>query len=427
MNGPTQSKSRDSGEVLVRVPSARIAPQPGRILIAVAGILLFCAGLLVGLLPRFKGSKGSSPETGQAAALPRVTIAEVKRAPPSLDLVLPGSVKAGTEATIFSRVDGYVQKRLADIGDRVVAGQVLAEIASPETDQLLDQARAALLQAKAATTQADALLLQARSNLRLAEVTNARAKKLSDIGVLAKQEGDEKAAAHEARKADVAAAEAGVRVYEAAVAAAEANVRRLIQVQSFQKVKAPFDGVVTARGVDLGSLVSAGSNTSVHELFRVAQIQRLRVFVDVPQSEAPGIHPGQECSLRVPEFKERVFQARVVRTAKSLDGTSRTMQTEIDLANADGLVLPGMYAQARFVVKRPRPSLVIPASALVGTENGEEIVLIRDGRVHRQHVKIGRDDGSEVEIVSGVVEGDKVVTNVSEALREGTRVTVVER
>jgi multidrug efflux pump subunit AcrA (membrane-fusion protein) len=257
------------------------------------------AGLCVlGYWPRaVRARKLAEGAQANQRALPSVTVAPAKEAPAEAELELPGNIQAVTETALFARADGYVKRRLADIGDRVKSGQLLAEIESPELEQQIREAQAALQRARSSARQTEASLSQAKANLGLAEVTAQRWLRLVGKGVLSRQDGDEKRAALEARQADVAAAEAAVQAARENVSANEATVQRLLELQSFRQVRAPFAGVITTRNIDVGSLVSAGSSSSLRELFRLSQIDALRAFVNVPQSEVPGIKLGMPCSV----------------------------------------------------------------------------------------------------------------------------------
>jgi RND family efflux transporter MFP subunit len=396
--------------------------------IATALAVLLLGGLLaLGYWPRAKQARklAAASRAGQDT-LPVVSVVAVKQAPAEVDLQLPANVQPLTEAVVFARADGYVSRRLADIGDRVTSGQLLAEIESPELDQQIGEARATLKRAQSSLRQSEAALAQSRANLGLAEVTARRWQTLVSRGVLSKQDGDEKQSALDARKADVGAAEAAVQAARDNIAANEAAVQRLSELQSFRQVRAPFAGVVTSRNIDVGSLVSAGSNTSVRELFRMAQIQTLRVFVNVPQSEMAGIRPGVACSLEAEELRGRKFEGRVTRTANSLDSSSRTLLTEVQVPNPNGELLPGMYATAHFKIRRSDPPLLIPSAAFRNTDEGPIVGVLREGAVvHLQPVQLGRDFGAQIEVTTGLKGGQKVITTLTDEVREGTKVKPV--
>jgi RND family efflux transporter MFP subunit len=389
--------------------------------------LVFLGIFAAGYLPRTARAKQLN--TASESVIhdePEVSAIVVQTAKADSSLLLPGNVQAITDTGIYARADGYVKERLADIGDRVKEGQVLAVLESPEVDQQLRQARANLLQAQAALGQSNAALEQAKANLDLAEVTTKRWKTLVDKGVLAKQDGDEKSSAYLARKADVSAAEANVRTAQAAIASNEANVQRLVEMQQFQKVRAPYTGIVTARNISVGVLVSSGSSAFTAELFRMNQIDHLRIFVSVPQSEVAAIHVGQPCNLQVQELGDRPFPATVTRTANSLDAASRTMRTEVQLANPEGILLPGMYAQVLFRIHRDKPTVSIPGNALVVSEAGTQVAFLEDGHIVRfRKIRLGRDSGSQLEVLAGLQAGDHIVTNPSDEVREGRSVKVL--
>ena len=390
---------------------------------AAAAVLVLAGMLALGYWPRAaRARKLAAANQVNQQALPAVTVVFVKEAPADAELELPGNIQALTETALFARADGYIKQRLADIGDRVKSGQLLAEIESPELDQQIHEVRAALQRARSSLRQAEASLSQAKANLGLAEVTAQRWLKLAAKGVLSRQDGDEKQAALDARRADAAAAEAAVQGARENVTANEATVQRLLELQSFRQVRAPFAGVITARNIDTGSLVSAGSGSSLRELFRLAQIHTLRVFVNVPQSEVAGIKPGMSCSVEVEEYRAEKFQGNVTRTANALEVSSRTLLAEVQVANPRGTLLPGMYATVRFQIRRANPPLLIPSAAFRNTEKGPMVaVLQEDASVHLQPVKLGRDYGAQIEVIEGLRAGQKLITNWTDEVREGVK------
>ena len=389
-------------------------------------VLLLGALFFVGYLPRTARAKALINNAEHVRTdRPVVTAAEVKRAPVAADLTLSGSIQAVTEAGLYARTEGYVKRRIADIGDRVKAGDILAELESPEIDQQLRQARSMLSQSQAALGQYEAQLQQAKANQVLAQATLTRWRSLVEQGILSQQDGDEKAATAQARTADVAAAEANIRAAKNAIAANEAAVQRLIEIQSFQKVRAPYDGVITTRNVVLGTLVSPGSSNTVRELYRITQLDPLKVMVAVPQASAPAMKVGLECEIEVQELGNKSFRARVARTANALDISSRTLLTEVQFANPGGQILPGMYAQVKFSTKRHNPPLLIPSDSLLTGKEGTQVAVLRGGnRVHFQRITIGRDQGASTEVESGLEEGDLVVINPTDDVREGVLVEV---
>lgn len=380
--------------------------------------------LAVGYWPR--GMRARQPAASGPAGPPIVSVAPVVKADAEVEVTLPGNIQAETEAPIFARADGYIKRRTADIGDRVEQGQVLAEIDSPELNQQIREAQAACRRSQAALRQAEAQLAQARANLNLAEVTAKRWRVLVDKGVLSTQDGDEKQAALEARKADAEAAEANVQAARDAVAAGEAALQRLLELQSFRRVVAPFPGIVIARNVDTGTLVSAGSSSSLRELFRIARIELLRVFVYVPQSEASAVRPGSACTVEVREYRNRKFPGKVTRTANALDPVSRTLLTEVQVRNPGGELMPGMYATVRLRLRRQDPPLLIPSAAFRNTEKGPMAAVVGDDAVVRfVPVTLGRDYGARIEVLGGLREGQKVIIDATDEVREGVKVRPV--
>lgn len=383
--------------------------------------------LAVGYWPRATRARQlAATAQAQQQSLPSVTVVPAKEAPAEVEISLPGTIQADVETPVFARADGYIKRRLADIGDRVKTGQVLAEIDSPELDQQIREAEAAVKRVQSTLRQVQAAQEQARANLGLAEVTAKRWQALVNKGVLSKQDGDEKRSAYEARRADVAAAEANVQAARDNISATEATLQRLLELQSFRQVRAPFAGVITARNVDVGALVSAGSSSSLREMFRVAQIQTLRVFANVPQSEAPAIRTGLACMVEVEEYRGRRFPGKVTRTANALDAASRTLLTEVQTPNPEGLLLPGMYATVRFQSRRQDPPLLIPAAAFRNTAKGPLVAILGEGATaHLVRVRLGRDYGAQIEVLEGLRPGQKVITNLTDEVGEGVKVRPV--
>ncbi len=389
-------------------------PRPPRSRSPLLAILLIggtvIAGLLtLGILPRLqRQTELQAAVEEQANALPTFNVVRARRAAASGALLLPGNVQALQETTIAARADGFVRRRLVDIGDRVRTGQRLAELETPEVDQQLDQGRASLAQVKAQR-------LRARKDADFARTTYGRWQQLVAEGAVSEQDAEERRSALDVREADVAAAEANV-------AASEANVRRLVTLQAFRNVSAPFDGVVTERNLDTGALVVAGNNG--RGLFRIARIDTVRIFVNVPQNLVRSIQAGQTVNVDVQEFPGRKFSGKVTRTAGALDPTARTLLTEVRLPNADRSLLPGMYAQVTFDLQRVEPPILIPAGTLVTGTEGARVATVKAGRIRFQKVTLGRDLGSEVEVLAGLTGQEQLVTNPSDAVGEGTPVQV---
>lgn len=321
---------------------------------------------------------------------PTVNVVVAARSSAAVELVLPASLQAFQEATIYARTGGYLSKWLVDLGDKVTAGQTLALIDGPELDQELNQSRATLAQTKA--------------NAELALATSQRWKDLAARNAVSKQEADEKSAAALARAADAQAA--------------EANVARLTQLKSLQTIVAPFAGVVTARGAEIGTLIT--TDASRRELFRLAAITPLRVYASIPQTYMRAIKPGLDVDVLVNEFPGRTFAAKIVRAAGALDPVNRTLTTEIQLPNENGELLPGMFVQIRLRLKPAEPALMLPSNAIIVRAEGTLVAVVDAAKTIRfQKVKTGRDFGTQMEVLTGLADGARVVSNPNDALTEG--------
>ncbi len=390
-----------------------------------AGALVI-ALLALGAIPRFVREREAlaavreSPVTHPVVTLVRPQIGE-----PTSELLLPGNIQPLYTAAIYARTEGYIDRRNVDIGAKVKAGQVLAVISSPEVDQQLLQARATLAQSEASLQQAKATLEQAKANAELARLTKERDLPLGEQHAISQQIVDEAVQAHNARVADVAAAAANITAAEANVTANRANVGRLLQLQGFEQVVAPFDGVITARNVERGDLVSTNNTAAGKPLFSIAQSGTMRIQVDVPQSQALNIQDGQKASIVLKERLGREYAGTVVRSAGSLDSAARTMLTEVQVDNRDGSLMPGMYAQVKFTLAEQRTSFIIPTSSLVIDRTGMHVVTIENKqKVHFIPVVIGRDMGTQVEVLSGIQASDALVASPSDLLHEGQDVQV---
>jgi membrane fusion protein (multidrug efflux system) len=305
-------------------------------------------------------------------------------------------VQAFVEAPIYARASGYLKRWLVDIGDRVKAGQLLAEIDTPELNQQLEQARAEVAQAEAA--------------LNLAKTTAARWTDLLKTASVSEQETIEKQADLELKKANVDGA--------------RANLHRLEELKGFAKVTAPFDGTITARQTDVGQLIAAANG---RELFRLAQINPLRVYVRVPQTMSHAIAPGQKAELILDQMPGHTFEAKVVRTAGAMDPGSRTLLTELEVDNSRGEILAGSYAQVRFTDTVVAPTLTLPANTLLFRSDGIRVGVVNgDGKVELRSIKLGRDFGQTIEILEGVAANDRVIMNPPDSLASGLKVRVVE-
>ena len=388
-------------------------------------VVLVAAAIVLGLLPRrARETALYAASHAQNERLPVVNVVAARIASAQFELELPGDLQAQVESPIFARVDGYLSKRLVDYGDRVKAGQQLAEIETPELDQQIVQARATLAQSQSSLKQLTASQSLAQAHLKLAQVTYDRWKELAERGVFSRQDSDQKEADLAVRKAELEAAEAAINTARNTIRASEANLGRLQQMKSFARVTAPFDGVVTARNVDIGTLVNSGNGGPARELFRLAQVGTLRMFVNVPQSHVGAIHDGQTAEIRVQERPGQVFAARVDRSTNTVDPSSRAMLTVLQVPNPRGILLPGMYAQVKFMIRRPAPAVLIPGDALVLGRQGPRVAVVGTNRkVEFRSIQMGQDSGSEVEVTSGLAAGE-VVTNPTDAVAEGVSVEV---
>lgn len=361
-------------------------------------ILLFVSGM-VAVISRANEHRELVSDTNRLA-IPSVTVVQAKGESASEELILPATVQAYIESPIFARTNGYLQKWYQDIGSRVTKGQPLADIDTPEVDQELLQARAARQQVSA--------------QLELAKVSSDRWANLRKSDSVSQQEADQQSSAYTQAQANLAAA--------------DANVRRLEQLESFKHIYAPFSGVLTKRNIDMGALVNSGNGGANREMFDVAQIDPLRVYVSVPQTNAADIHRGQKAHLELNEFPGQKFEGTVVRTADSIDPATRTLLTEIDVPNKQGTILPGAYAQVHFGVKVSGTHLTVPGNALLFRGEGPRAAVVgSDNHVHLNPVTIGRDYGTSVEILSGVSETDKIVLNPPDSLEEGEQVQIATK
>ncbi len=390
-----------------------------------AGAVLF-ALIAVGTIPRLARQREALAAVREAPAThPVVTLIHARQGEPTSELLLPGNIEPLYSANLYARVDGYLDRRNVDIGAKVRSGQVLAVISSPEVDQQLLQARATLAQSEASLQQAKAALELAKANAELTRLTKERDLPLGEQHAISQQIVDSAVQSHEARVADVSAATANITAAEANVTANRANVSRLQQMQSFERIVAPFDGVITERNVERGDLVSTGNSAVGKPLFSIAQSGTLRIQIDVPQSEAVNIKDGQKASIDVKERLGRPYTGTVIRSAGALNNAARTMLTEVQVDNRDASLLPGMYAQVKFTLSQQRTSLIIPTSSLVVDRGGMHVVTVDASHtIHFVPVTIGKDMGKEVEILNGIQGSESLVASPSDLLNEGEHVEV---
>jgi RND family efflux transporter MFP subunit len=364
--------------------------------------LFFGAGALIalaavaGLLPK-AGSHAALERSTHQATVPTVYVLETKAIDPEAEIQLPATIDAFQHTALYARTDGYLTRNLVDIGDEVEAGQLLAQIEAPEVDQELNRAVANLEQAKA--------------NVHIAETTVQRYQELFKSRTVSAQERDERQANFQARLADRQAA--------------EAEVERLGQMKSFQRIVAPFSGKVTARNLDSGALVTSDGATA-SMLFQVAQVDPLRVFVSVPQTYLRSIQQNQDAEITVPEFPERIFRGRVTRTSGAIDPVSRTLRVEIQVPNPERLLLPGTYGMATLHVRSELPPILLPTNALIVRADGPQVAVVdKDSKVRVVKVQIGRDLGRSVEIVRGLEPGQRVISNPPDGVANGVLVNPI--
>lgn len=373
--------------------------------------LLGLAGAIAYGAQRHLAEEQMATETAAAHRdfVPSVRVATVREEAGPRVVTLPGTTLAFTQADIFARASGYIDKLDVDIGDRVKAGDLLAEITAPELDHQIAQAQATLAQTEAAVEQAEA-------NRDLSSATWQRDRPLVQQGWTTKEQGD-------VDRLTLRAQQAATGVAEANVAAQQALILSLQQQKAYQRVAAPFDGVVTARNVNIGDLVTADATGST-QMFTLMQSNVIRVQVFVPQSQALGVVPGTKATVRVPELPGRAFPGTVTRIADALQPGTRTLLVEIDIANADGALPPGIYCAVELDVPRKPPVLIVPAEAIVFDRDGLHVATVVDGVVHMRKISVSRDLGTEVEVGDGVDAGDVVVLTPPVTLVEGSKVSV---
>lgn len=361
---------------------------------------LALALLAAGVVPRLQASRALAAQTASQSTL-TVSVVRPQPAPASQDLVLPGAAMPFADTAIFARTSGYIAHWYTDIGTHVKAGQVLADIAAPDLDAQLRAARADEASAQAAYA--------------YAKTTAQRWQTMLASQSVAQQDADAKLS--------------DMQTKQAALAAAQANVARVAELVSYEKVTAPFDGVITARDVDVGALVTAGgtpgSPSAANELFHLSQTQTLRVFVDVPQDDAADVTPATEAWLTTQQYPGRRFTARVARSAGALDPASRTLRVEIDVDNADGALLPGGYVQAHLALKTTTPALDVPVTTLLFRPDGVSVATVDStGKVWLKPVHLGRDFGTHVEVTSGLAASDRVIDNPGDSISNGEAVSI---
>lgn len=380
-----------------------MAPQPQRptrtwLKIAIV-LVVVIAVLFFGIHSRRSAEASLRTVSAETAVTP-VSVVQPKQSAPAKEIILPGSIEPFISSPIYARTDGYLKRWYFDIGAHVRAGQLLATIQAPEVDEQLSQARSTL-----ATAQA---------NLRLAQITMDRYQGLLQKHAVAQQDVDNAVGTYAANKAMVDADMANVRHYEALV--------------SYENVYAPFDGVVTARNTDIGDLINAGSNNAPRtDMFHISQTGTLRVYVNVPEEYWRGIKPGQTAAdIVLAEFPGQKFPAKVVRTSEAINGITRTLLAEIDLANSDNALLSGSYAEVHLHVPSQTPTFLIPGNTLLFRSEHLQVGVVRDGKVEIRNITPGHDFGTEMEVLAGLKAGDQVVVNPPDSLVSGEQVKIVQ-
>jgi RND family efflux transporter MFP subunit len=365
-------------------------------LLAAALGFIFVVIAVVGVSMRLSESRALAKET-EEIAVPTVEVVHPSTEPPQSELQLPSTLQAYIEAPIYARTTGYLRRWYRDIGSKVSKGELLADIETPEVDQELLQSRAARDQAAA--------------QLKLAQSSAKRWENLQKMDAVSQQETDERSSSYIQGEANLNAA--------------EANVRRLEQLESFKHIYAPFSGVITTRNTDVGSLVNAGNGGPSQQLFVIAQIDPIRVYVNVPEVDSPSIHKGVKVDIEVPALVGRHFTGSVVRTADAIDPATRTLNTEIDVPNPKGQLLPGSYAQVHLALNQQVERLTVPSNALLFRAEGPRAAVVgAESKVQLRPVAIGRDFGNTVEIISGLEQSDAVVVSPSDSLENGQLVRV---
>ncbi len=399
MMSPQTEDRRQIEEQTLRLTDVAVKKRPRKTWVVLTIALIVVATLLVsGIWSRVKARNTLNQETARAA-LPSVSVVSPKQTAPAEEIILPGNVEPYISSPIYSRTNGYLKKWYVDIGARVKQGQLLAVIDTPEVDQQLQQSLSNLNTAKA--------------NLALAQITRNRYQGLLRSNAVSQQDVDNAVGTYNAN--------------EAIVQANQANVKQLEALQSFEKIYAPFDGIVTARNTDIGDLINSGSGGGTKtDLFHIAQPGKLRVYVNVPQEYSQGIKAGMTADLSLAEFPDRKFQGKLVRTASAINVTTRTLLVEIEVDNFSGTLLTGSYAEVHLKIPTQASTLLLPVNALLFRTEGLRVGVVKDGKVVLTAVTPGRDFGNQIEIVSGLKSDDQVIINPPDSIVSGQQVQVVQ-
>ena len=369
------------------------------VVIAVLVAIIVAGIVVMGVVPRLRAKAALRTET-RNLAIPTVVVIHPKRGDPQQEIVLPGNMQAFEDAPIYARTNGYLKKWYVDIGGHVKTGQLLADIETPEVDQQLQVARADLNTAQA--------------NMNLSKITADRYDGLKNTDAVSKQDVDNAHGDFEAKKATVAAA--------------GSNVRRLEETQAFNKIYAPFDGIITARNTDIGQLIDSGSGGAAKEMFHIQSTRVLRVYINVPQQYSQAAKPGLSADLTLAEFPGRRFKGQLVRTANAIEQASRTLLVEVDVNNTTGELLPGGYTEVHLKLPETVPTFILPVNTLIFRSQGLQIATVQDGnKATLVPIVLGRDFGSEVEVVSGLSGQENVMVNPPDSLVEGEQVQIAQQ
>ncbi len=381
---------RTSGPVPVPARRAKLLVGAVLLVLVTAGVVTF--------LNKKSETDALAKET-EAVSVPTVAVVQPQAEPGNDELVLPGKMQAYEESPIFARTNGYLLRWYKDMGSKVQKGELLATIDTPEVDQELSQAKASREQINAA--------------LGLAKISADRWANLRKSDSVSQQEADQQASGYQQAQANLAAA--------------DANVRRLEELESFKNVYAPFSGVLTRRNVDPGALINSGAQVSGRELFDMARVDPLRVYVSVPQAYSPNIKVGMQANVTLQEFPGQKFLGTVARTADAIDPATRTLNTEVDVPNQDGKLLPGSFGQVHFATGTSVPRITIPVNAMLFRAQGAQVAVVdKQGKVHLRPISIGRDFGATLEILGGLEVSDQVIINPSDSLEDGQQVHVAK-
>src|SRR6202795_2906243 len=398
MSQQTEEKKQTGGQALTSNDAGRSQHPYRRWLVLIIAVLVVVALLSSGIWSRVKARTTLKAETAQVA-LTAVSVVSPKQTAPAEEIILPGNVQPFITSPVYARTNGYLKKWYFDIGAHVKQGQLLAVIETPEVDQQLQQARSNL-----ATAQA---------NLELAAITKARYQGLLKSNAVSQQDVDNAVGTYNANKAIVEADQAAVEQYTALV--------------SFEKIYAPFDGIVTARNTDIGDLINSGSGGGVKtDLFHISQPGKLRVYVNVPEEYSQGVKVGMTADLSLAEFPGRRFRGKLVRTADAITMTTRTLLIEIDVDNPTGTLLTGSYAEVHLAVPTQASTFLLPVNTLIFRSEGLHVGIVRDGKAVLSAVTPGHDFGNQIEIVSGLKPDDKVIINPPDSIVTGQQVQIVQ-